>query len=347
MTSETIFRVGLANDLFDGDQPIYDQAEFAPLFDAPHIQVEQLPPGTRQLDADLCARYDSIMIRITGVPAAAVSRADCRLRLISRFGVGYDHIAVEACSAAKVLVTITPDGVGLPVASAIMAFMLSLAHKLPAKDRLAREGRWQEGRTLMGMGLEGRVLGSVGFGNIAWHMFRLARPFAMKHLAHSRNPDPEKLAELAVEPVDMTRLLAESDFLVLNCPLTDQTRGLIGAEQLAAMKPTAYLINTARGAVVDEAALVEALRARRIAGAAVDVYSREPAAADNPLFALDNVIVTPHSAAATDEHIRLSSRDAVRAILAVAEGRAPAHPVNRDLLDDPAFLARLRGEQRK
>jgi D-3-phosphoglycerate dehydrogenase len=343
MAAKRPFRLALANDLFDGDRPIYDEKVFAALLDSPAIKVDHLPPGTRELTPDLCAAYDSIMLRITRVPAEAVARDDCRLTLISRFGVGYEHIAIDACSAAKLLVTITPRGVGLPVASAIMAFVLSLAHRLPAKDSLARQGRWQEGRTLMGMGLEGRTLGSVGFGNIAQEMFRLARPFGMKHIAHSRNPDQAELQTHKVEKVDFARLLAESDFLTLNCPLTEQTRDLIGAAELAAMKPTAFLINTARGAVVDEGALYRALRNGDIAGAAIDVHRQEPAPADNPLFGLDNVIVTPHSACFTDEHIRLSSQDAVDSILAVAAGRAPDNAVNSELLNDPSFQAKLRG----
>lgn len=343
METEKVFRVALANDLFDGDTPIYDEEVFAALFDSPAIEVDHLPPGTRELTPELCASYDSIMLRITRVPPEAVSRNDCRLTLIFRFGVGYDHIAIDACSTAKVLVTITPRGVGLPVASAIMAFVLSLAHKLPAKDSLARQGRWQEGRTLQGMGLQGRTLGSVGFGNIAKEMFRLAGPFGMKHIACSRNSDPEALQALRVERVDFDSVLAESDFLTLNCPLTDQTRGLIGAAELAAMKPTAFLVNTARGAVVDEAALNTALSERWIAGAAIDVYREEPAPADNPLFGLNNVIVTPHSACFTDEHIWLSSQDAIDAILAVASGRAPENAVNRNLLNDLDFQAKLRG----
>lgn len=341
MATTRPFRIGLANDLFDGDRPIYDQAEFARLTDQPSLVVDRLPPGAAALTPDLCADFDSIMLRTTRVPAEALTRPDCRLTLISRFGVGYDHIAIDACNAAKVLVTITPLGVGLPVASSIMAFVLGLAHRLPIKDSLTRRGHWQAGRIMMGMGLQGRVLGSVGFGNIAQEMFRLAAPFDMIHLAHSRNPDPARLRVLGVERVDMARLLADSDFLVLNCPLTEQTRDLIGGAELAAMKPTAYLINTARGAVVDEEALYQALQQGQIAGAAVDVFRQEPASADNPLFALDNVMVTPHSAAFTDEHIRLSSRDAVDAILAVAAGRPPAHPVNGALLDDPDFRERL------
>jgi phosphoglycerate dehydrogenase-like enzyme len=227
------------------------------------------------------------------------------------------------------------------VAAAAMAFLLGLAHRIRSKDRITREGLWHTRLDYQGYGLVGRTLGIVGFGNIGREIARLARPFDLKVIVHDPYLSPGS-GESEVELVGLEELLQRSDFVCLACPLTEQTRHLIDAAALALMKPSAFLINVARGPVVDEPALVEVLRRRAIMGAALDVFEEEPPALDNPLFSLDNVILAPHSAAWTDEVFRDNGREAFGSIVALLDHRRPDHIVNRDVLEHPRVAEWLR-----
>jgi D-3-phosphoglycerate dehydrogenase len=194
----------------------------------------------------------------------------------------------------------------------------------------------------MGMGLTGRTLGLVGVGNIGAEVFRLAMPFEMKHVAYDPMVRPEQLRGLNVELVgSLDEVMRRSDFVSINCPLSASTRGLIGAREIALMKPTAYIINTARGPIIQERALHEALAAGRIAGAGLDVFEVEPTPRDNPILALDNVIVTPHGLCFTDECFTGIARNTFEAVRALADGVAPKYVVNREALKHPA-LSHLR-----
>jgi D-3-phosphoglycerate dehydrogenase len=269
---------------------------------------------------------------LTRVTPASLAGADRRLKLIARFGVGYDTIDVPACTAAGVLLTIAPDGVRRPVATSALTFVLMLAQKVLIKDRLTRTGRWGEKLDHIGTGLTGRTLGSIGLGNIGAELFRLARPLEMNGIAHDPVADPALAAELGVRLVDLETLFREADFLAVNCPLNEATRGLVSAHLLGMMKPSAYLINTARGPIVDEHALHDALASGRLAGAGLDVFEEEPTPASNPLLRLENVIVTPHGICFTDECMRRLAESAFRAALDVAAGRTPPYVVNTQAL---------------
>jgi phosphoglycerate dehydrogenase-like enzyme len=204
------------------------------------------------------------------------------------------------------------------------------------KDRLTRTGRWAERTRFMGEGLVGKVVGSVGFGSIAQEAFRLLAPLDMVHLAYSPSKHPAEAAALNVHEVDLDTLLRESDYVCVNAPLTPSSRRMIGARELGLMKPTAYLINTGRGQIIDEPALYAALAEGRIAGAALDVFEQEPVSPDNPILKLDNVIVSPHSLCWTDECYRGIAESAFRAVVDVASGRRPDNLVN------PAALSHSR-----
>ncbi|MGE0801925.1 MAG: NAD(P)-dependent oxidoreductase [Lautropia sp.] len=322
------FRVGITPDVLQSDgEPIYGR-DVLKLLDDPAIEWEYLESPHTVVTPEQAARYDAICAMITTVTRESVSRADRRLRLIARFGVGYDSIDVPALSDAGVALTIAPDGVRRPVATSALTFVLMCAQKVLIKDRLTRAGRWNEKLDHIGTGLTGRMLGSIGIGNIGAELFRLARPLEMKHIAHDPAADPKVAAELGIRLVDIETLFREADFLCVNCPLSERTRGLVSARLLALMKPTAYLNNTARGPIVDERALYEALAAGRIAGAGLDVFEVEPAAGDNPLFALDNVIVTPHGICFTDECMQRLAQSAFKGTVDVAQGRKPPFIVN-------------------
>ncbi len=330
-----MFRVGITPDVLDpAGEPIFGSRALARL---DGLDWEYLPRFEPLVSPATAARYDALCLMSGAVDWTTFASGGQRLRLIARFGVGYDSIDLAACAEQGVVVAIAPDGVRRPVAMSVLTLLLALAHKLLIKDRLTRQGRWQDKTRHIGVGLTGKTLGAIGLGNIGAEVFRLVQPFGMRHLAYDPYVDSAAARALGVELVALDRLLREADFLSVMCPLNERTRGLIGERALAAMKPTAYLINTARGPIVDEAALCEALRAGRLAGAGLDVFAVEPTPSDNPLLALDNVIVSPHGLCFTDECLEGLANSAFSAVAALAAGRAPAHVVNPAALDHPAL----------
>ncbi len=329
------FRVGVTPDFETQAKGLLEPALAAVL---PSFEWEFLPDTGGAARAEVLDRYDAVIalgLRFTAESLAGVRR----LAVIARWGVGYDRIDVPALTANDVILAITPDGVRRPVAEGIVTLILALAKNLRRLDAMCRDGRWREDLPRTSQDIQGKTLGSVGAGNIAGEMFRMARGIGFGRLL-AYDPFVASVPE-GVEPAGLEAVMRESDFVAVNCPLTEQTRNLIGARELGWMKPTAYLINTARGPIVSQEALVAALRAGRIAGAGLDVFETEPPPRDNPLLGLENVIVTPHAVAWTQEAARDNSLYACRNVLAVSEGRAPQHVVNREVLDHPGCQAKL------
>jgi phosphoglycerate dehydrogenase-like enzyme len=308
----------------------------------PRVDWELIPEEVDEITPAIAARYDAIVTLRPRYSAASLAGADRRLALVARFGVGYDRVDVDACNRAGVLLTITPDGVRRPVAQAVLTLVLALAGRLMDKDRITRAGEWGRAGEMNGIGVTGRTLGLVGVGNIGRDVVRLVAPFEMRVLAYDPYARAEDLAPLGVALVDADTLFRESDFVSINCPLNEQTRHSVDARRLGLMKPTAYLINTARGPIVDEAALYGALSERRIAGAGLDVFEEEPTPRDNPILKLDNVIVTPHALCWTDECFRGNGEAAFRSCLTLARGEVPPHVVNPAALESPWLRERLR-----
>ena len=327
------FKVGVSGDLFDSrGEPTFGREPLS-LLDS--LSWEKLPQGLRAITPAHAEAYDALYLNLARVDASSVATPNLRLKLISRHGVGYDAIDIPAMTKAGVLVSNTPDAVRRPVATISLLLILALSHRLFTKDRLTREGRWAERVEHMGMGLTGRTLGIVGAGGIGKELLKMARVFDLKLLAADPYVDAKVLEAFSARKATLDELMAQSDFVVITCLLNHETRKLIGAPQLALMKPTACLINVARGPIVDERALYETLSSRRIAGAALDVFEEEPTPANNPLLKLDNVIVSPHSLAWTDELFSSIARTAIGALLAVASGRRPEFLVNPDALAHP------------
>ena len=335
------FRVGITRDTLRADGTSIFDPRALQIVDEAKLQWEFIPDNVKELTAAHGAQYDALCVLNPKVPAAVVSAPDSRVRIVARMGVGYDSVDVKACTENGVILTNTPDGVRRPVATSILALILALSHKLATKDSLTRTGRWSETTDHMGVGLTGRTVGSIGVGNIGSELFRLLAPLEMVHLAYDPYAKAEDAARLRVRLTDKETVFREADFVCVNTPLTPETRGFIGAREFALMKPTAYFINTARGPIVDEQALYAALAERRLAGAALDVFEVEPIGRDNPLLALDNVIVTPHSICWTDEFFRNNAESAFRSVVAVATGKTPTFVVNRDVLEHTAVRARL------
>lgn len=336
------FRVGVTADFRTEASGLLEPVlaeQFAPL---PAIEYEFMPELRPEVAPAQIAGYDAVISLAVRFTADTLRGAE-RLVTIARWGVGYDMIDTQACTDNDVLLCITRDAVRRPVAEGIVTLLLALAKHLLVKDRLVRDGRWAAKAGYPGLGLRGRTLGSVGVGNIGGDMARLLRPFDLRRiLAYDPYISSAQAAELGVELVDLDTLMAESDFVSINCPLTKATFHLIGEQQIGRMKPSAMLINTARGPIVDQAALTRALQERRIAGAALDVFEQEPLAADDPLIQLDNVILSPHAIAWTDDLVRDNGIGACENVLTILRGELPAYTVNREVIERPGFQAKLR-----
>jgi len=270
--------------------------------------------------------------------SAASLEGVTRLCAIGRFGVGYDNVDVKACTENDIAVYITRDAVVRPVASSIVLLVLAASHNLVWKDRLVRRGEWAASTRVLGREPRGRVLGTVGLGNIAREALRLLEPFGF---AEFLGYDPAVASYAGVRMVTLEELFAESDYVLINCPLTPGTRGLVNEDLLRRMKPKSVLINTARGPIVDEPALVRVLTDGAIHCAALDVFTQEPLEAESPLPAMENTILTSHSLCWTEELFRDMGRDAFAGVLAVAGGSAPLHVVNPEVLTRPGFLQKL------
>jgi D-3-phosphoglycerate dehydrogenase len=326
------FRVAIDGDFIKPDgSPAYPMFDLAPLHANPDVEVVHVRLG-KTASAAALAGFDALILLSNRFAAESVP-ADGRLRIVARFGVGYDTVDVAACSNAGIALTITPDGVRRPVAVAILTLLFALTGKLFVKDRLTRQGPagYAQRSDHMGVGLVGRTLASVGIGNIGAELFRLAAPFGMRFIAHDPFANAATARDLGIELVDLETVFREGDFVSISCPLTPETRHLVNAERLALMKPTAYLINTARGPIVDQAALTKVLQENRIAGAGLDVQEQEPPDPDDPLLKLDNVILAPHALCWTDQCFAGIGASAVRSVLDVVAGRVPRGLVNRDV----------------
>lgn len=329
-----MFHVGVTRDFLNPDGSCGFGDIGLDEMTAAGLKWEFLETDARSLPAD-CSKYDGLLVLAPSVTAETVT--DGNLKIVARFGVGYDSVDVPACTNAGVLLTITPDGVRKPVATAALTLLLALSHKLLLKDRLTRDGRWAEKLNYNGVGLTGRTLGIIGLGNIGRELTRMVQPLEMQICAADPWVTPDAAREAGVELVSVEELLQQSDFVCVTCALTDDTRHLLNAERLQLMKPTAYLINVARGAIVDQAALTRCLQNGDIAGAGLDVFDPEPIPANDPLLVLDNVIVAPHALCWTDECFQLIGRSAIRSLIDVAAGRIPQNIVNPEALEHPRW----------
>jgi D-3-phosphoglycerate dehydrogenase len=325
----TRLKVGLTRDLLTpSGEPSFGRGPLAILDAEPAIDWEFLPESVSRITPEIAARYDLLYVNSPRVDRASVSGPDRRVRLVARHGVGYDSVDLAAMTEAGVVVTNTPIAIRRPVAVAVLTMLFALAGRLFAKDRLTRAGRWDERTAHMGLGLTTRTLGVIGVGGIGSELLALARPFGWRMLAADPYAPAERIAALGATRLPLDEMLPQCDFVVCVCVLGEETRHLIDRARLARMKREAFLVNLARGPVVDEAALIEALRDGTIAGAGLDVFEREPVDPANPLLAMDNVIVTPHALCWTDECFDAIAREGLGCVAAFARGERPGSVVN-------------------
>ena len=334
--------IGIARNLFDKEGKFSVPGPGLKLIDEiGNAEWEMIPETLPQITAEQIRGFDMVVFPLSKLTRESLIGNN---QLISFHcnSVGFDLVDVPALTEAGVVLCNTPKAVRRPMASSIIAFILALSLRLPQKDKMAREGRWSEKTTYFGVGLVGKTLGSIGVGGIGHDMFRLAKAFGMKHIAFDPYVNQQDLTDVDVALVDLDTLLSESDFLNISCPLNEATYHIVGGPELSKMKKTAFLINTSRGSVIDEAALAKALQEKWISGAAIDVFEQEPTPDDNPLLKLDNIIVAPHYIGGTDEMSRDKWAENVRQIISVIKGEAPEAFVNREVWDKPDFQAKLK-----
>lgn len=328
------FTVGMTRDLMRRDgTPAFDERAFDELRSIDGVVWEWIPEDIDEITPDIAARYDGLLVGLPRVSAETLARQDCRLKIVARNGVGFDTVDLAAATAKGVVVTNTPIAVRRPVAVAALTLIFALAGRLLKKNEIVRAGRWNDRTAFMGQGLTTRTLGVIGAGSIGAELLTLARPFFGRMIAADPYADPARTAGLGAATVPLDELMSAADFVVVSCLLTDETRHLVNEQRLRLMKPTAYLVNVARGPIVDEAALARVLRENVILGAGLDVTEREPIEPTSPLLAMDNVIITPHALCWTDECFYDIAATALRSIADVSAGRRPVHVVNPSVYD--------------
>ena len=301
------------------DVEVYDSEEEPAPYD---LILEKV----RDIDGLLCLLTDKIDARVI--------EAGERLKVISNYAVGYDNIDVEAATKRGIYVTNTPGVLTETTADLAWAILMAIARRVVEADKYVRAGRWVHAwgpKMMLGSDVHGKTLGIVGLGRIGSAVARRAKGFNMRVIYYDvvRREDLEGELDLEYKPLE--ELLKEADYITLHVPLTKDTYHLIGERELNMMKPTAYLINTSRGAVIDQRALYRALKERRIAGAALDVFEKEPIDQDDPLLELDNVVLTPHIGSASVETRKKMAMMAAENLVSVLRGVEPPNLVNPEV----------------
>ncbi len=341
MTSPLPFRIGLTDD------GVYDMVMAVPsarkaLENKADIEIARFPVDIDPIPADVLNCFDAVLtggVNFTPTSTAGVDRC----ALIVRFGAGYDRVDLAACTESGIIVATTPAGVRRPMATAALTHILVLSTRFVFKSECANNGRWDEAQSAAqeGLGLTGRTIGFLGFGSIGKDLYSLIKPFDMRHLVFDPYLDEVTSRRNDIEQVDLGTLLSASDIVVILCALTEETHHLIGARELEQMKPSAYLVNVARGAIIDQIALAGALAEKQIQGAGLDALDPEPISPDDPLLTLNNVHLTPHALGITDELVWGCSELCVQAALDVMQGNRPESVINRDVLDHLGLRGKL------
>jgi D-3-phosphoglycerate dehydrogenase len=272
---------------------------------------------------------DAVMSRKGQITGDLMRASEGRLKIIARTGVGVDPSRVDLKTARELRIWVTnmPGSNSAAVAELTFAQMLALIRHTHAANIAVREGRWGDYGLFAGTELAGKTLGIVGFGNIGTRMAIRARAFDMEFMAYDPYIPETYITALLGKPATLDELLSQSDIVTVHCPSTEETRGMIGARELALMKPGAYILNLARGGIVEERALYEALRDGRLAGAAVDAMVQEPPPADHDLFTLPNILLTPHIGGSTAEASDRGEWGAAQEVIRVLSGERPKNPV--------------------
>lgn len=303
----------------------------APLRQASNIAVDVRTDLTPAQLIEAIGDYDALLVRSSTTVTADVIRAGKRLRVVGRAGVGVDNIDVEAATQAGVIVVNAPTGNTVAAAEHTIALLMSMARLIPQADAHVRTGNWKRNK-FVGVEVRDKVLGTVGMGRVAQEVVRRAQGLGMRVVGYDPYVTADYAAQRGVALGDLDTVLAQADFLTIHVPLTPQTQNLISREQLARMKKGARILNVARGGIVDEAALVEAVNSGHLAGAALDVFEEEPLAVDSPLRTSDKIILTPHLGASTVEAQEQVAEDVALQVLDVLNDRPARYAVNAPII---------------
>ncbi len=275
------------------------------------------------------AQADGILVNLHPLPEGVIEKLE-RCRVISRYGVGYDNVAVQSATAKGIWVARVPDYCLEDVSDQALALLLGCVRKVAFKDRRIREGAWNLHREQPSYRIAGKTLGLIGYGAIARTLHRKMSGFGLDRvLAFDPYIDPKTIMENGAQAVPLRRLLKESDYLSVHAPLNEETRGLIGSRELALMKKTAILVNTSRGPLLEEKAVAAALAGGKIAAAGLDVFESEPLPPDSPLLRLDNAVLSDHAGWYSEESVAELKTKAARNVLEVLKGGKPLYPVNQ------------------
>ena len=330
------FRVAVSADFYEGESK-FKHTAVSIFQEYREIELFPLSEDRSPITPDQILQANGVIVHGQVVNRDTVSNSQ-NLLALGRFGVGFDAVDVQACTSADVLVFITRGAVDRPVAEATVGWMIALAHHVRVKDQLLREGRWDDRTGYMGVELRDRTLGTVGLGGIARETIRLLSVFGMKPpLAFDPYVDPSEADRLGVKLVPLRELMAQADFVSIHCPLNEETNDLIGPSELALMKPGAFLLNTARGGIVNEDALYDALKEGAIAGAALDCFVGEPIVSPHRFGQLENVLLAPHSIAWTDELVRDIGKAVCQGMVDLYKGKRPNGVLNPEVFDRKCF----------
>jgi D-3-phosphoglycerate dehydrogenase len=319
-------RVMIQSVISDGIKSVFDQRD--------DYELDRFTELSEDNIVQHIANYDAVILGIQPFTARIIAAAD-RLKIASRIGVGYDSVDVPALTQAGIPLTIGGISNSVTVAEHSLLFMLALAKRTLQYDRETRKGNWGFRFELPAFDLAGRTVLILGFGRIGRRLVNRCVAMEMNVLVHDPYVVQDGIVSIGATPVaDWRAALPEVDFLSVNCMKNAETDGMVGAAELGAMKPTAFVVNTARGGIINEAALYDVLKAEAIAGAAIDPFIQEPASPDNPLFELDNILVSPHTAGVTKESIFRMGQMAAQNVVDCFDGNLdPANVINLDVLE--------------
>ncbi|MBM3549619.1 MAG: dehydrogenase [Alphaproteobacteria bacterium] len=313
---------------------------FPPMADLLDLSLLPAAPQTDAVPASHLVEADVLLMLGQYLPEGSIAPAAERLTVVARAGVGVDKMDIDALTRHGVMLFNVPDALTEGTAAGALALMLAAARNMVIQDKLTREGRWDDRQYHRGREIYGKTLGVIGPGRIGGELIRICAPFRMRVLAYSPRLTPERAARIGAEAVPLDRLLAESHFVTVCAPLTEETRGMIGAREFERMRKDATFVNVGRGPIVDQAALTAALKERRIASAGIDVFETQPVPKGEPLTLLDNVVLTPHAVCDTYELRRDVLTVIAGELRGFAQGRIPATVVNPPVLASPAFQAK-------
>lgn len=331
------FQIALTGDFQKDGKTIYPDFDLGQLKAADGIKYNFFNEHKPEIEPEQLKGFQGVIVLTPRVTSHSLSQSQ-DLLTVSRFGVGYDGVDVSACTEADVVLCTTVGAPDRPVAEATVGWMIALGHRMIIKDKLVRTGLWDYRSDYMGGELRDRTLGIVGLGGIGSVVLKLLKSFGMNQpLIFDPFMDKDKANKLGVKKVELQELMKQSDFITVHCPLNEHTRDLISKRELDLMKSSSFIINTARGGIINEDALYMALSQKRIAGAALDCFNDEPVIKPNRFCELENVILAPHSIAWTQELFRDMGKKCSQHMIDLSNGIRPQGVINPEVFEKPTF----------